>query len=80
MTIVELKERLIETINGLDDEITLERISWIIDIDAEAGNVYKMSDEEKVAVEDGRNQIKNGQWLSHEDANKQIDEWLKNLK
>jgi predicted transcriptional regulator len=34
-------------------------------------------DEEKAAVEDGRNQIKNGQWLSHEDANKQIDEWLK---
>lgn len=76
MTVVELKERLIEKINATDDEKTLERLTCIIDIDAETGNVYKMSDEERAAVADGRSQIKNGQWLSHEDANKQIDEWL----
>ena len=77
MTVVELKEKLIEKINGLDDEKTLERISWVIDIDPDSGDFYKMSNEERAAIEDGRNQIKNGQWLSHEDANKQIDEWLK---
>jgi hypothetical protein len=77
MTVVEMKEKLIERINNLEDEKTLERLTWVIDIDDTPDGVYKLSDEEKAAVEDGRNQIRNGQWISHEDANKQIDEWLK---
>jgi len=77
MTVVELKKKLIEQIQNTDDEEVLEHISDIFKFELNTKSVHKLSNEEKAAVEDGRNQIKNGQWLSDEDANKQIDEWLK---
>ena len=39
--------------------------------------IYVMSPEEIQAVEDGLQQFKNGQWITHEQANKEIDEWIK---
>jgi hypothetical protein len=77
MTVVELKEKLLKKIADTDDQSTLERVNWIMDVDFEAGEVYKLSEEEKAAIEEGRNQIRNGQWISHEDLEKEIGEWLK---
>ena len=39
--------------------------------------VYQMSEVEREAVEDGLNQIRNGQWISDEEANRQVEEWLR---
>ena len=38
--------------------------------------VYKLSEEQKKAVNEARQQIKNGQFLTDDEANKDIDEWL----
>ena len=35
-----------------------------------------MCDAEREAVEDGLNQIENGQWITDEEANKRVEEWL----
>ena len=39
--------------------------------------VYQMSEAEREAVEDGLYQIRNGQWISDEEANRQVEEWLR---
>lgn len=38
---------------------------------------YHLSKEELEAVEDGIEQIGNGQWIINDEANRQIDEWLR---
>jgi len=77
MTVVELKEKLIAKIKSTDNEELLEHIANIIDFERNTDEVYKLSPEEIAAVNEGIEQIKNGQYLSHEEANRQIEEWLK---
>ena len=38
--------------------------------------VYKLTDDQRKAIHEARQQIKNGQFLTDEQANKEIDEWL----
>jgi predicted transcriptional regulator len=77
MTVIELKEKLIAQINITDDEELLNQLSMVIDFESKINEVHEMSPGEIEAVNEGLEQIKNGQWISHEEANKQIDEWLK---
>jgi len=77
MTVVELKEKLIAKIKSTDNEELLEHIANIIDFERNTDEVYKLSPEEIAAVNEGIEQIKNRQYLSHEEANRQIEEWLK---
>ena len=77
MTVVELKEKLIAKIITTNDEGLLEHLSDIIEFEYNNESVYKMSPEEIEAVHDGIRQVENGEWISHEEANKQIAEWLK---
>lgn len=39
--------------------------------------VYKFSDEQKAAIEEAEDQIKKGEFLTDEEATKDIEEWLK---
>jgi predicted transcriptional regulator len=39
--------------------------------------VYKFNDEQKAAIEEAENQIRNGEFLTDEEATKDIDKWLK---
>ncbi|HEY8930953.1 MAG TPA: hypothetical protein VIM55_17245 [Mucilaginibacter sp.] len=38
----------------------------------EEDEIYQLSPEELEAINEGMEQIKNGQWLSHEEVNKKI--------
>jgi len=77
MTVVELKEKLIAKIKSTDNEELLEHIADIIEFEHNDGKVYNLSPEEMAAVKEGIEQIENGQYLSHEEANRQVEEWLK---
>ena len=55
----------------------LNLIARAIQLEEQFEDIYVMSPGEIAAVEDGIKQIKNGQWVSHEEATKRIDEWLK---
>ena len=39
--------------------------------------MYKFDDEQKAAITEARTQIKNGEFLTDEEASKEIYEWLK---
>ena len=78
MTGIELKEKLIAQINRIDDEHMLDDISRNIDLKLELNNgTYVMSAAEIEAVEEGLEQLRTGQWITHEEANKHVEEWLK---
>jgi predicted transcriptional regulator len=77
LTDVELKEKLIEKINNSDDLELLQQISRVFDLNAQMDDIYQMSQEETDAVNEGLNQIEKGLFLSHEESNKRVDEWLK---
>jgi len=78
MSTAELKEKLIAQINHTDNDELLSEISTMLYVESKSVNgVYQMSEAEREAVEDGLNQIRNGQWISDEEANRQVEEWLR---
>ncbi len=77
MTVIELKERLIENIRNTDNEEFLEHISDMFEFELNPEGVYEMIPEEIEAVKEGIDDLDNGRWISNEEANKRADEWLK---
>ena len=76
MSTAELRNRLIEKIKKTKDERILEEAYRLLDLENEDIEVYKLNDAQKKAISEAREQIKNGQYLTEEAANKEIDEWL----
>jgi hypothetical protein len=78
MSTTELKEKLIAQINDTDNDELLSEISTRLYIESKSVNgAYQMSEAEREAVADGLNQIRNGHWISNEEADRQIEEWLR---
>ena len=76
MSTVELRKRLIEKIQLTDDDKLLEEASRLLEVEIELSDVYIINDKQKEAIEEGKKQIINGAYLSDEESNKAIDEWL----
>jgi hypothetical protein len=79
MSTNELRKKLIEKIEKIDDENLLNEVNRLIDLEIDDFGIYKFSGEQKAAIEEAQNQIKNGQFLSDEEAEKDINSFLSNL-
>ncbi len=76
MTTTELKKRLIKRINSIEDELLLQEMSRFIDIQDDESDIYCFTDEESRAIEEAREAYARGEFLTNEEANKEVDEWL----
>jgi predicted transcriptional regulator len=76
MSTIELRKLLIEKIQVTDDDKLLEEASRLLEVDIDESDVYILNDKQKEAIEEGRKQIINGEYLTDEESNKEIDEWL----
>lgn len=76
MTRVELKKKLINRIHSLENQLLLEEMCRIVGIPIEEEDVYYLSEEQLRAVEEAEKQYERGEYLTEEEANKEIDEWL----
>ena len=76
MSTIELRKLLIEKIQLTDDDKLLEEASRLLEVDIEEPDVYILNDKQKEAIAEGRKQIINGEFLTDEESNKEIDEWL----
>ena len=76
MSSAELKKRLIDKIQETDNKNLLEEAFRLLQMESEDIEVYKLSEDQKNAVNEARQQIKNGQFLTDYEANKDIDECL----
>jgi hypothetical protein len=72
-----LKKQLIKGIKDIDNGEMLNQIARIVNFEEKFDEVYIMSPAEIEAVEDGRRQIENGHWITHEESNRRIDEFFK---
>jgi predicted transcriptional regulator len=76
MSTVELRKRLIDKIQKTQDGRILEEAYRLLELETDDIEIYKLNDDQKNAISEARQQIKNGQFLTEEQANKEIDEWL----
>ena len=76
MSSAELKKLLIDMIQKTDNENLLKEAFRLLQLESEDIEAYKLSEDQKNAVNEARQQIKDGQFLTDDEANKDIDEWL----
>jgi hypothetical protein len=77
MSTTELRKRLIEKINITEDKNLLLEATRLMDIQVHDSDMpYQLSDEMNDAVDEALEQISNGEYLTHEGAEKEITEWL----
>ena len=76
MTTNELRKRVINKINELDDESLLLDLIRIIEVSTDDHEIYRLSDNHKIAINQAIDQIEKGDYLTNEQSNQKIDEWL----
>lgn len=76
MSTIELRKLLIEKIQLTNDDKLLEEASRLLEVDIEESEVYILNDKQKEAIEEARKQIIKGEYLTGQESNKEIDEWL----
>lgn len=74
MSTAELKINLIKTITDLEDIELLEQIHSIIH--ANDSNILNFTAKQKDIIAQARAQFKDGDFLDHEAAEKDIEKWL----
>jgi hypothetical protein len=76
MTTIEMKNQVIGKINQLTDNELLMDINKLLDDSLLDSDVYKLSDNHKTAIDKAISQIENGDYLTNDQVNKEINEWL----
>jgi hypothetical protein len=76
MTVIELRNRLIRKINETDNNELLEEMYRLIANEETVNGIYKLSEEQGIAIEEAQKQFKNGQFIRSDKADNEIDEWL----
>ncbi len=71
-----LKEKLIDKIKQTDDSALLEEASALFELQ-EPETIYNVNEEQATAINEAKEQIKNRQTLSNDEANSEADTWLK---
>jgi hypothetical protein len=75
MGTIELRHIITEKLSRIEDVSFLNAIKTIIESKVFEGT-YKLSDYQKNRIDSARQQIKNRQTISHDDLQKEIDQWL----
>lgn len=76
MTTIEMKNQVIGKINQLTDIELLMDVYKLLNDSPMDSEIYRLSDNQKVAIDTAIDQIYNGDFLTSEQANKEINEWL----
>lgn len=74
MTTVALRKYLVSKINLLEDDAVLDEIKKIVD---KTEKVYVLSDYQLALVNEAREQIKNGEFITQEEMAKKVEEWAR---
>lgn len=76
MSTKELRKKLIEKIEKTESNELLSEAYRLLELEADDMEIYTLSEEQRGAVEEARQQIRNGKFLTDDEANREIDEWL----
>jgi len=76
MTIQDLKHKLIKRINQTKDNQLLEEMYRLLTNDDSDLDILELNPEQAEAVERAQEQYRKGQFITKDQADKEIDEWL----
>jgi PHD/YefM family antitoxin component YafN of YafNO toxin-antitoxin module len=76
MSTPELRLKLIERIQKTDNNEILEEVYRLLQLETDDDEVYQLSPEQQSAVAEAREQIQTGKFLTENQADKDIEEWL----
>lgn len=74
MSTVELREKVIKRLESVDDYL-LKEVLNLIEFETN-DSVYKLSDSQKLSIDESRKQIKEGNTYTNEEVDKEMDAWL----
>lgn len=77
MSSKELRKQLIEKIESLEDDKILEEVYRILEVGTQEVDVITLSPNQKSKIDKGLQDIEGGRFLTNDEANRDIDEWLK---
>ncbi len=77
MPATDLKLRIINKITTIEDELILEEIYKLVDIESGMDSVYRLTVDERKAIDIGLKDIKENRVYTSEAADNMIKEWLK---
>ena len=77
MSTAELKQILISKIQSSDDENLIKEAIRLFEIDHDEAPVYMVSESEREAINEARQEIDRGEYFTDEQANRLKEEWLK---
>jgi hypothetical protein len=76
MTSIELKNKVIGKINQINNDAILNEVYQLLDDSFEDSEIYQLSENHKIAIEIAKIQINRGEYLTNDEANKDIGKWL----
>jgi hypothetical protein len=76
MSVAEIKSNIINEISSLEDVLILEKITKILGIGIPKKENYVFSEEQRKRIEKALKQAENGECISDEEAEKEIQAWL----
>lgn len=76
MSTAEMKQHVIDKIQLLEDDSVLQEIENLLAF-YDDDEVFILSDEQMSSVKQGLKDFEEGNFLTNEEANKEIEEWLK---
>jgi hypothetical protein len=77
MSATELKVQIINKITTIEDELILEEIFKLVDIESGMDSFYRLTPDERTAVNIGLKDVKENRVYSSEAADNMISEWLR---
>jgi len=77
MSVIELRKEIINKLNKIEDEGILKEIYDLIALESETEPLYKLTNQERHAIEEGLKDMEEGRVVSSEKAIDLIQEWLK---
>lgn len=76
MTAQLLKDRIIKSIEGLNDKRVLESLLNIIQLESDESSIFHFNEEQVKIIKEAQVDIKTGLTQTDEEVNQEIDEWL----
>ncbi len=76
MSTIELRKRLIDKIQEIENEELLKEAYRLLELETEDNEIYKLNADQDKVIAEARQQIKGGQFLTDKQANNEIAEWL----
>lgn len=76
MSTVELQNQVIRKIESVKNDRLLKEVLNFIDIELDEEIIVSVSNAQKNAIDEARQQIKHGNYTTNEEFDKEIDGWL----